>query len=215
MENIYQSLLGTAVGGIQSIRVVNDVVFINFKDGGLHDNVLIEKITFNYATELIESPKNGIFIDFGDTESVEPYTTTGNSFSDLVYDPKNKFIYLVGIHLSGNVTYPMIYSYDMNAHITKNIFPNISLDGWLNGSPSPSGRAVMAFNGGSLTVAFQSETSDAYLNIMDFTLNKESCILTDYKLLTGFNYSTFLVDGINGDGITYNYSGFNNSLKNK
>jgi hypothetical protein len=73
--------------GIQNLEVFYDSLFLRLKikNGSEYkDAILIEKIEFDYANETIDRIKNAIMVDFGDTQSPEPYTTTGNSVLEML-----------------------------------------------------------------------------------------------------------------------------------
>ncbi len=209
--------------GIQNLELFYDTLVLRLKieDAGEYkDTILIEKIEFDYASETIQRLKNGIMINFGDTLSPLPYTTSGNTFLGNFLDSRDKGVWIVGLRTSQNGnTVPVIYKYDINKHSVKSIFPDQtqveefqSLD---NFNYSSSSNPVVQYDSDRIIVAFQTTDSTFYyINLLVIKVSKSSAILESYNM---FKYSAtspeLQLTSVNSNSIFYSIGDYHGKFE--
>lgn len=181
--------------GIQNLEIFYDTLILRLKIKDAEeykDTVLIEKIEFDYASETIQKLKNGIMINFGDSLSPLPYTTSGNTFLGNFLDNRDKGVWIVGLRtLQNGNTIPVIYRYDINAHSVNSIFPDQQqLEEFqnLNNSNYISlTNPVVQYSNSRISIAFLTTNSELYyINLLVIKVSKTSAILESYNM---FEYS--------------------------
>jgi len=186
--------------GIQNLEVFYDSLFLRLKikNGSEYkDAILIEKIEFDYANETIDRIKNAIMVDFGNTQSPEPYTTTGNSVLGYFLDKRDKGVWIVGLKIAqnGNAV-PVIYKYDINSHSIKSIFPNQNqiedFDSFSGFDYVGSTNTTVQYDNDRIVVSFQTTDSTfLYINLVVIKVSKSTSTIESYNM---FKYSPTIPD---------------------
>lgn len=208
--------------GIQNLEVFYDTLFfrLKIKDGAEYkDTILIEKIEFDYTNETVDRIKNAIMVDFGDTESSEPYTTTGNSVLGCFLDKRDKGVWIIGLKISasGN-TVPIIYKYDINSHSVKSVFPNKgqiedfeNFSGFNHIAPS---NATVQYENDKIVISFQTTDSTfLYIEVIVIKVSKSTATVESYNM---FKYSPTVPElqltGADTKNIFYNIGDYHGKL---
>jgi hypothetical protein len=144
MYSIYSALsCGNSLNeGIKSINVFYDTLFVNFKswdsvDNSHYENLLIEKVSFDYVTNSLNTYTNGHLLNFGDTGTRMPFRSNGNVFIDNILLENKKTVLICGLSsitqavtaragvetVSGNAFIPVVYSYNINDDTLKHLYP--------------------------------------------------------------------------------------------
>jgi hypothetical protein len=176
--------------GVQDLNVYYDTFVFNLKSKKNSSNynfLLIEKFIFDYNTSEIKRTKNGLVLNFGDTASDAPFFSNGNCFLGSFLDSRYKNVILVGIKQINNGTVPVIFSYNINTHSYKSIFPNAAdleeFNGFTNFNFKTDSLPKVNFINNKLILLFQSfDNSFLYANRLIFDIQRDSANLTDYKI---------------------------------
>jgi hypothetical protein len=212
MNNIFEALTsnGTLSScGIKNINVFYDTLVTNIKTTDRNEYVLLDKIDFNYTANIVESEKNSIILNFGNTESNIPNNTNGNCYVDSVLHEKEKILFICGlsslntisqnrngvIHTAKAMT-PVIYMYDVNEHSVKKLFPtdnawttqvfgNITNDANISVSFNPNTNKLNYFLICERSLSSVSTVTSGYFWIdVDLQFSQSEFILTDVKILS-------------------------------
>lgn len=211
--------------GIQDLEIFYDSIFFKVKilDGSSYnDAVLIEKIGFDYESETLERLKNGILVNFGDTEFSQPFKSNGNCLVDTFLDKRDKGVWLVGLKViqNGN-TIPVVYKYDINSHGVKTIFPNSEyvnyfqdIGSFENFTFDSTVNPVANYSDGKISILFQTTDSTfSYINLVVLKTDKASVVLEKYFM---FKYSpdiTVQPTGVNDSTIFYTIQDYHGQFK--
>jgi hypothetical protein len=177
--------------GIQDLKVFYDSLVFNLKiekDSKYYNLVLLEKTSFDYNTETISKVKNGLTVNFGDTESPNSYTTSGNYFIDSFLDNRYKNVLLVGTRkMTNGNTIPVIFYYNINSHSTKTVFPlqeNIDeFNSFSNYTFLEKTLPIAKLIKNKLYIVFQTNSNGyTYLNKFTFTVYKDKIKLGNYEV---------------------------------
>lgn len=177
--------------GIQNLEVFYDSLFLRLKikDGVEYkDVVLIEKLEFDYSNEKIDRVKNAIMVDFGDTQSSEPFTTTGNSFLGCFLDKRDKGVWVIGLRIAQNGNaIPIIYKYDINAHSIRAIFPNQNqideYEAFFNFDFVGSLNTTVQYDDNRVIVSFQtSDSTFLYINLIVIKVSNSAATIESYNM---------------------------------
>jgi hypothetical protein len=181
--------------GIKNLEVFYDTLFfrLKIKDGAEYkDTILIEKIEFDYTNETVDRIKNAIMVDFGDTESSEPSTTTGNSVLGCFLDKRDKGVWIVGLKIATNGnTVPIIYKYDINSHSIKSVFPNPNqiedFESFSGFDYVGSANATVQYDNDKIVISFQTTDSTfLYIEVIVIKVSKSTATVESYNM---FKYS--------------------------
>lgn len=203
--------------GVQDLKVFFDSLFFNLKihsESKYYNIVLIEKTSFDYATETIEKIKSGLTVNFGDTGSPDPYKTTGNYYINSFLDSRYKNVLLVGTRkMANNNTIPVIFSYNINSHSVKTLFPKqediTEFNSFSNYTFKTDSIPVAKFSKNKLYIAFQTENNDfAFINKMVFTVYKDKVKLTSYDVYKYDKTKNINLNDILDETISYSFKNY-------
>ena len=224
MLNLFSSLTSTNYNlqGIKNLKVYYDTLLVNLRANVTtnYEFVLLEKLAFDYADNVILGSDKSFIINFGDVGYVEPYKTNGNCYIDSILLEKSKNLLICGLTaLSSNVSQtingqvhtghsyvPVVYLYNINDHSLLKIYPKLEADiqewnAFVIGDIESTQLPIASFNGdnSNLNILFNTTRTVAGSAIncladLNFTYNGE-LELNGVQLLTsaivsGGNYSS-------------------------
>jgi hypothetical protein len=222
MYNIYDTVFSNGnTEGLQNFDIFYDTAFFNIKaddEGKFVNLLLIEKIHLDYDTGMLDSPQNGIIINFGDTEIPQPIYSTGNTLVNCLLDSRNKMVYVTSLSTITDRTIPIIYSYNINTHKINKEYPihsdETDLLGFTNYQFASSQLPLATLTDSDLSIAFKTnDSTNDFINIMNFKVSENNTSLTSYKQLSSLQNDDFMLENITSDGLNYkidNYHGYLN-----
>lgn len=207
MYNIYDSIFLNAGEGVQDFKIFYDTLFLNTKivnDTEYLNILLIEPFKYNFDNSSLSSGGEGVLINFGNTFSSTPLSSTGNTVVDYILDDSKKAVFIIGLSSCPNYTMPIIYSYDLNNKTLLKTFPSDNdVNDWVEFSNYEyvSTQTPFIKKGNELTVGFKTlSAGQYYLNLIEFVTNINQCYIKNYDLLEIPNLN---FTGFNDQGLVY------------
>lgn len=208
--------------GIQDLKVFFDSLVFNLKiekDSKFYNLVLLEKTGFDYNIETISKIKNGLTVNFGDTESPNPFTTSGNYFIDSFLDSRYKNVLLVGTRkMANNNIIPIIFFYNINSHSVKPIFPKTEditeFNSFSNYTFHQNSRPICKFSKNKLYIVFETtQDENNYINKFVFTVYKDKVTLYSYDVYKYDSTRQISLTDILNDIVVFKFGNYKNIFK--
>jgi hypothetical protein len=189
MYSIYPALTGSSFDqGINYMKVCYDslILGVECKDNGYSNryfgHVLFDKINYNYIDSVSPSQAS-IILNLGLLHS-DLVQYTGNQLVDISFDQAGKKVSVFTLSGLDNSFVPFVYSYDINDHSLKLVYPdNNELSQWQNvslGSLTGCHPPVISVSDTTTDLVVNTVTQDErIINILTFDTVNNLC-LTDY-----------------------------------
>lgn len=204
--------------GIQDIFVYQDSIFFNLKvkkDLEYYNLIFIEKISFDYDKNILQKIDNGLVLNFGNTESSQAFKTNGNCFIKAFLQKNKKNVILAGIKSTiNNNTVPVIYSYNINNHSYKLLFPtqkdSDNFDNFDNFEFNNNFYPTAEYNDDVVKILFQSkDNNNNYLNIIKLKIKNEDVNIKEYDIFKYDKNHTLDFKDMGNNNLIFSYNLYN------
>lgn len=233
MNTIYSALTSNSTTqGIKGIDIFYDTSFINVKASstyGTKEYLLIDKLTFDYSTNVIDSETSNIIL-FGDTGSTCPRSGNGNGLIDNILIEHDKKVLICGLSafhmapltaysganiISGATFVPVVYEYNLNNSKLIMLYPDETIASWktiVMGNYLSGEKPTVNFDYNTNELSFLIKTSLSSNNtiglidtINDIRFNYDNGLsFTEFRQLTALRVGNCFIDHKFMKSISYN-----------